>query len=526
MPCFGKNPTRSTMPDSLRIQALLLISALLIIGGTPRSIAAETARPNFIVVMADDMGFSDLGCYGGEIRTPTIDQLAEEGVRFSQFYNCAICGPSRASLMTGCYPWKVGQAPGQSIFRNLERNCVTVMQLLKANGYQTCAVGRLDMVTADDWHDPAQVAGAADRFLGSASNSPGNYYREVKGTDFSRYPKGTPWFKDGKKWDRPDGPYSTDLISDYVAEFIEESAESEKPFFIYLSHYAPHWPLHAEEKDITPCRALYQGKDRKALMEARLQGQIASGLIPKGTTLHSSTVNAKPAAGGYLVDERMAIHAAMVESIDRSLARTMAALKKAGKQDNTLILVLSDNGASHQMVFDKGKVPDGVRPGSADTFLNQGPAVAALNNVPFRNYKVSNFEGGIASPLVAWWPRGLKGKGRITDRLTHIADIMPTCLELAGVRHPDEFDGRAVIPLDGTSFVSALRDSAHESEKSRFLAWPKAIREGRWKLVLQNQAKPELFDLSQDRNESKNLAAQFPEKVLKMKQRHAELFRP
>ncbi len=244
--------------------------------------------------MADDMGYSDLGCYGGEIRTPTIDRLAEDGVRFSQFYNCAVCDPSRASLMTGCYPWKVGQAPGQSIFRNLKRNCVTVMQLLKTNGYTTCAVGRLDMVTADNWHDPAQVAGAADRFLGSASNSPGNYYREVTGADFSRYPKGTPWFKDGKRWDRPEGTYSTDLISDFVAEFIEGTAGSGKPFFIYVSHYAPHWPLQAEEEDIAPYRELYQGQDRKTLMEARLQRQIAAGLMPEGTALHSSMVNAKP----------------------------------------------------------------------------------------------------------------------------------------------------------------------------------------------------------------------------------------
>jgi arylsulfatase A-like enzyme len=150
--------------------------------------SAPVTRPNIIVVMADDMGFSDLGCYGSEIKTPTIDKLAEEGVRFSQFYNCNKCGPSRASLMTGCYPWQVGQSPGKSIFANLKRNCVTVMQLLKSGGYTTCAVGRLDMVTADDWHDPIQVAAAADHVLGSPSGGPGNYYKEAKGT---------PWFKDG-----------------------------------------------------------------------------------------------------------------------------------------------------------------------------------------------------------------------------------------------------------------------------------------------------------------------------------------
>ena len=357
------------------LMSVLGIGISVCLHGSLVADSLDTGRPNIIVVMADDMGFSDLGCYGGEIKTPTIDQLASEGMRFSQFYNCAICGPSRASLMTGCYPWEVGQVPGQSIFKNLTKNCVTVMQLLKANGYETCVVRRLDMVTADDWHDPAQVARAADRVLGSASGSPGNYFKEVKGTDFRSHPKGTPWFRNGKKWDRPVGEYSTDLISDFVADFIEGSAASDKPFFIYVAHYAPHWPLQAKEEDIAPYRELYQQQDRKTLMQARLQRQIDAGLIPAGTTLHDTMVNAKPAAGGYLAIERMAIHAAMVESIDRSLADTMAALKKAGKLDNTLILVLSDNGASAQMCFDKGKVRNGVRPGSMDTFLNHGPAV-------------------------------------------------------------------------------------------------------------------------------------------------------
>ena len=251
--------------------------------------AAAPDRPNIIVVMADDMGFSDLGCYGGEIRTPTIDRLASEGVRFSQFYNCNKCGPSRASLMTGLYPWKVGQSPGQSIFKNLTRNCVTIPQLLKAAGYETCAVGRLDMVTSDDWHDPAQVAKAADRVLGSASGGPGNYFREAKGT---------PWFRDGKRWERPTGEYSTDLISDFVARFIEGSAGSDRPFFIYVGHYAPHWPLQAREEQIAPYREFYQKQDRKDLMAARLERQIASGLIPEGTRLSDAMIAAKPAAGG------------------------------------------------------------------------------------------------------------------------------------------------------------------------------------------------------------------------------------
>ncbi|MDA0339626.1 MAG: sulfatase-like hydrolase/transferase, partial [Proteobacteria bacterium] len=358
-----------------------ILVVLVLIAGCLADSQAESNRdrPNMIIIMADDMGFSDLGCYGGEIRTPVIDRLAREGVRFSQFYNCALCGPSRAALMTGCYPWDVGQPPGVSIFDNLTKNCATVMELLNANGYETCAVGRLDMVTAEDWHDPRQIARSVDRFLGSASGGPGNYFKEARGT---------PWFRNGEKYDRPAGKYSTDLISDFVADFIEDPTRSNKPFFIYLSHYAPHWPLQAKEKDIAPYRELYEKNDPEELMHARLKRQVDAGLIPNGTTLHPSMLNPKEdAASGELARERMAIHAAMIESIDRSLADTMTALKNAGELDNTLILVFSDNGASHQMFFNR-HVPSGVRPGSVDTFLNHGATLAAISNTPFKDYKV------------------------------------------------------------------------------------------------------------------------------------------
>jgi arylsulfatase len=474
--------------------------------------AASDDRPNIIVVMADDMGFSDIGCYGGEIRTPTIDRLAEDGIRFSQFYNCALCGPSRASLMTGCYPWDVGQAPGTGIFANLSQNCATVMELLKAGGYETCAVGRLDMVTAGNWHAPDSIAECADRFLGSASGGAGNYFKEARGT---------PWFRDGKKYDRPSGAYSTDLISEFVADVIEGSAEIDKPFFIYVSHYAPHWPLQANDEDIAPYRELYGKTERTTLMRARLKRLVEAGLIPDGTTLHDSALNAKPVAGGALAVERMAIHAAMVESIDRSLAATMTALRKAGKADNTLILVLSDNGASHQAGRNRA-VPAGVRPGSMETFLCQGPAVAALNNTPFRNYKVSNYEGGIASPLIAWWPRGLKARGRIARHPSHIADITPTCLELANVTYPSQFKGRTLIPLAGQSLLPALKNT--DQQEPRVLVWPKAVRDGDWKLVLESKRSPELYQLSQDRNEMQNVAAEFPDRVSKLTQIHAKRF--
>ena len=290
-----------------------------------------------------------------------------------------------------------------------------------------------------------------------------------------------------------------------------------------MSHYAPHWPLQAKEEDIAPYRKLYQEQDLKTLMQDRLKRQIDAGLISEGTGLHGSMVNAQPAAGGYLAEERMAIHAAMIESIDRSLAKTMTALEKAGKLENTLILVLSDNGASSQMVFDEGnKVPAGVRPGSMESFLNHGPALAALSNTPFRNYKTTDYEGGIAAPLIAWWPSGLKGKGRISQRLSHISDIMPTCLELAGVSYPHQFQGRQIIPMAGKSFVSVLVNKEDDHNSDRVLAFPRAIRDSDWKLVMENTS-PELYHISEDRNEKHNLATKFPDRVQQMHQLHSTI---
>ena len=477
------------------------------------TVKASGSRPNIIVVMADDMGYSDLGCYGGEIKTPTIDQLAKEGVRFRQFYNFAICGPSRAALMTGCYPWQVGQHPGADIFANLTGNCVTLIQLMKKAGYQTVAVGRLDMVTRQDWHDPEAIARSTDRFLGSASGGPGNYYREEQKT---------PWFRDGKRWKRPKGPYSTDLITDFVVDVIDDSKDDERPLFVYLSHYAPHWPLQANEKQIAPYRATYEKADYKRLMKERLARQIEMGIMPMGTEPHRTMLDPrKDVASRELPAERMAIHAAMVQSIDTSLSRIVEALKRSGRLDNTLILVLSDNGASHQLAFNR-PVAEGARPGGIDTFLNQGAALASLNNTPLRGYKISNYEGGIASPLVAWWPAGIKQPGRFNNQLIHIGDIMPTCLELAGVAYPEQFNGRPSLPLAGESFINALSTPDAEANEPRVVIWPKAVRQGDWKLVLNQTNLPELFHIPTDRGENKNLSTKHPQRVRDMQRLHAK----
>jgi len=409
--------------------------------------------------------------------------------------------------MTGCYAWKVGQQPGANIFANLTGNCATVMELLKENGYQTCMVGRMDMVTVA-WNDPAQIPGAANRYLGAISGGPGNYYREASGT---------PWYKDGARYVREEGDYSTDLTTAFVSDFIEGTAGSEQPFFVYYSHFAPHWPLQADEEDIAPVRPLYESAVRANLMQARLDGLIASGIVPAGTDLLPSALNATD-TGTVPLSERLAINAAMVTSIDQSVAAIMTALENAGKLENTLILVLSDNGASKQMSFNQ-PVPDGVRPGGMDTFINHGASVASVNNTPFREYKISEYEGGIATPLVAWWPHGIKDAGRLSHRPGHIIDIMPTCLELAGVSYPRQFRGRTLIPLDGQSMLPVLRNSVPPDEAPRVITWPTAIRQGNWKLMVKTG---ELFDLATDRNESTDIAAAHPEKVAELRKLHAE----
>ena len=226
-------------------------------------------QPNIIVIMADDMGYSDLGCYGGEIQTPNLDRLAKEGLRFSQFYNCALCGPSRAALMTGLHPHQVGIFNWTGL---LNDRCVTVFELLKGAGYTTCAVGRLDMVTADDWHDPATIGKYVDRCLGSTVHSgPGNYFKAVGSTKF---------YRDGRPFTLPpDGTYKTDLITDFATDFIAEAAAGDKPFFLYVAHYAPHWPLHAKPADMAKYRDLYRNLGWDDARSRRYRRQVELGLI-------------------------------------------------------------------------------------------------------------------------------------------------------------------------------------------------------------------------------------------------------
>ena len=485
-------------------------------------------RPNIVLIMADDMGFSDLGCYGSEIRTPNLDRLAAGGLRFAQFYNCALCGPSRAALMTGLYPHQAGV--GENWTGLLSRRCVTLPELLKHAGYSTSVVGRLDMVTADNWHDPKMIGRHVDRFFGSTGHTgPGNYFKAVRGS---------PFHLDGKPYEMPsEGTYKTDAITDHAVKFIGEAARGGKPFFLYAAHYAPHWPLHAKPEDIAKYRDTYRKLGWDALRARRYKRLIELGLIDARSPLSPRDRRVPPWKDARHKDweaERMAVYAAQIDCMDQSIGRILQALRQAGVERNTLVLFLSDNGPSDQAwasPLDRKGSPwrlDGtptragnkaaIMPGPADTFVTYGPPWANVSNTPFRLYKGCSHEGAIATPLIAYWPEAIKQRGAITPQVGHIIDLMATCLDVAGVRYPAAFRGRQVLPLEGKSLLPIFEGKRREGHDA--LCWAlrgsRAVRMGKWKLVALRGKPWELYDVEADRTEMNNLAAQEPERLRAM----------
>ncbi|OAI56704.1 hypothetical protein AYO49_03690, partial [Verrucomicrobiaceae bacterium SCGC AG-212-N21] len=455
-----------------------------------------------------------------------LDRLASEGLRFSQFYNCALCGPSRAALMTGIHPHQAGITGWTGL---LSQRCATLFELLKRAGYATCAVGRLDMITAAKWHDPVNLARVADRFLGSTGHTgPGNYFKDVRNSAF---------YRDGEPFSLPDGAYKTDLISGFAESFIKQR-DPAKPFLLYMAHYAPHWPLHAKPEDIAKYRALYRELGWDTAREQRLQRLIEKGIVAPNTKL--SPRDARAAAWSEATDldweaERMATFAAQVDCLDQSVGRVMDALRSAGADKNTLIFFLSDNGASDSAVasVDKpnqvwradgtltkvGNKP-GIQPGPADNFVTAGPAWANVSNTPFRQHKNTNHEGGIASPLIAWWPGVISKPGSISRELSHITDVTATCLDVAGVPYPATFEQRTVTPAAGKSLLPVMKGGPREGHQS--LCWStsgsKAVRQGDWKLVSLPNKPWELYNLSADPTELRDLSAQNPDRVKSMEE--------
>ncbi len=474
---------------------------------------AAAERPNIIVILVDDMGFSDLGCYGGEIPTPHIDQLAAGGIRFSQCYNTARCCPTRASLLTGLYSHEAGvghmtedeSLPGYR--GRLNSNCPTVAEVLRDAGYFTCMAGK--------WH-VGQNQGVAPwnrGFLRSLNPAAGGFY-------FAGSPRydlslnGEPIAADDPRL--PADWYTTDLWTRFGLGFVDEAIAAGKPFFLYLPHNAPHFPLQARAEEIAKFRGAYrEGWDE--LARRRWARQLELGLASPAWTpaIRPAEVTAWDSLSPEeqdRFDHLMAVYAATVHLMDRSVGDLVAGLRERDVLDNTLILFLSDNGGNAESGPAGRTVGDPTTPASS-WFCGQ--SWAFLQNVPFRRSKRYTHEGGIATPLIAHWPSGISARGAWRPQPAHVIDVMPTCLELAGAQLPPERDGSPVPKTAGTSLVPAFENEPLPRDT---LCWEHignaAIRRGTMKLVRAGEAGAwELYDLSADRTEQHDLAEARPAEV-------------
>ena len=546
----------------------LLAAGCLLLNSCSAGVKTTQAeKPNIIVILADDIGFSDLGSYGSEINTPNLDRLAAGGMRFTHFYNTARCSPSRASLLTGLYPHQAAMGhlatrplwdePGY--LDDLNRNTATIAELLKGAGYSTYMTGKWHLygmnasslpeeTTVDRSNWPLQRG--FDRFFGNLSGSCSYWdpFTLISNNDF---------IAPGENF------YYTNAISDTAVKYIREHPDG-KPFFFYVAYYSAHWPLHAPEEAIAKYDGVYDiGWD--SLRALRYNRQKELGVITENHRLSD-----RPESINAWADEpmkewqsrRMETYAAMIDIMDQGIGRIIAALEEQGELDNTIILYMQDNGGCAEPVLTnrmteplteeqkelkpfpydqilKVRKPEytrdgrfirsgrGVMAGPADSWVAYGEEWANVSNTPFRLYKSLVHEGGISTPLIVHWPAGIRQSGTISDQVGHLIDIMPTCLELAGVKYPEEFNGTKTTPPEGLSLVPVLNGGKLDRE---FLFWEhegnRAIRMGKWKLVAR-VAEPmkftpedentwELYDLDQDPSETVNLAEKYPDRVKKM----------
>ena len=482
--------------------------------------AQTRERPNIIVMLADDMGFSDIGCYGSEIPTPNLDALAADGLRFTNFHNMSRCCPSRATLLTGLYSQQAGvglmtdtksSLPGYEGYLN--QQCVTEAEVLDPAGYFTAMVGK--------WHVGQEhgVTPSNRGFQRSLNSIAGGFYW----SDESR----AQLFLDGKlvpndQLGLPTPWYSTDLWTAYGLKFIDEAQAAKKPFYLYLAYNAPHFPLQAPPAEIARFRhGIYeQGWDK--LREARYQRQLAMGIIDKSWAL--SARDPKVQAWDSLSPEKkeiydgtMATYAAAIAHLDTQIGVLVAGLKQRGLYINTVIFFLSDNGANAE--GQDGKAYPNIATGHTNMLL--GRSWANLGNTPFRLFKHYEHEGGTSSPFIVHWPDGIKAKGELRGQLGHMIDIMPTVADLAGAHYPTQFQGHAILPEEGISLVPAFNSNAPLA-RAQPLFWEhegnRAINDGTWKLVAVYQHPWELYDFHANRTEiqSHDLAAQKPDLVLKL----------
>jgi arylsulfatase A-like enzyme len=500
------------------VSLIFLVSASLTFG-TPGAVAANAAqRPNIAVILVDDMGFSDIGCYGSEIPTPNLDKLAAGGLRFTQFYNTGRCCPTRAALLTGLYSHQAGvghmvtdrKQPGYQ--GNLNDRCVTIAEVLRGAGYRTAMAGK--------WHVTKFVEASDDAEKANWPRQRGfdHYFGVLQGTANYFHPK--PLTRENETIEAPaEGFYTTDAFVDNAIKFIDDGDKS-KPFFLYLAFNAPHFPLMAPANEIARFRGKYKiGWDK--LREQRHARQIELGVVDKAWPLSPRAPEVKawdsvPPNEQDRFDNIMAIYAAVVAHMDLAVGRFVDALRQRGALNNTLILFLSDNGGNYES-GPNGRL-EGASPGSVNSTVYCGQSWATLENTPFRRYKHFNHEGGISAPFIAHWPARISQGGGLRTQPGHLIDIMATCVDLAGATYPKEFKGKAILPMEGRSLVPAFDNKPIQRDA---IFWEHegnaAIRVGDWKLVRMGRNGPwELYDLKADRTELHDLAAAQPEHAKEM----------
>jgi arylsulfatase len=514
-------------------------------------LADAAERPNVVLILADDLGYSDLSCYGGEIETPNIDALAASGARFTQLYNSARCCPSRASLMTGLYPSQAGigdfttQSPsptrGPGYLGRLNDQCVTLAEVLKPAGYGCYYVGK--------WHMHTQtgpIKRGFDEFYGYTR---GHSHDQYDAEYYIRLPEGR-----DKEIDPPqDEYYATDVFNEYALEFVRMGQASGKPWFLFLGHSSPHFPVQAPADRADKYDKIYlRGWD--VLRDERFERMKRLGLINgehwRLTPRSIVPVDRDDIANGFpgkanpawesLDDDRrrdlarrMAVFAAMVETVDQGVGRIVEHLKSTGDFENTLILFLSDNGACYEwgpFGFDgqsrRGETilytGDDLRKiGGPGTHHSYGSAWANLGNTPLRLYKHFTHEGGISTPFIAHWPKGIGAPNRWIRDAAHVMDILPTILDATGATYPARFSGNTITPMEGTSLLPAMRGKSLPERSIGFdHQAAHALRQGDWKLVwskrMPREIEWELYNLAEDRCETNDLAKTHPERVEKM----------
>ena len=502
-------------------------------------------RPNIVLIFADDLGYSDVGCYGGELRTPNIDALGMGGLRFTNFINAARCCPSRACILTGLYPHQAGVGGmmndrGVPGYRgDLGRDCVTLAEVLRDAGYGTYAAGKWHVTRFIEVDGPKHnwpLQRGFDRYFGTITGA-GSYFEPQTLT-----------LDDDPVDELGEGFYYTDAIGDRSVRFIDDHLDRTPaaPFFLYQSFTAPHWPLHAPEEDVASARGRFDaGWDRLRL--ERHERMLAAGIADPRWTLPEREAEAPPweeAENRAWHLRRMEVYAAQVESMDRAVGRLVETLRRRGVLHDTLILFLSDNGGcaeeidtqgwydyilhggervSRELTLDGRPIQVGndpsVMPGPDDTYQSYGLPWANVSNTPFRLYKALTHTGGVATPLIAHWPAGISAAGELRDQPGHLIDFMPTFVELAGAAYPTEYAGAEIQPMEGVSLApvfaadrSVDRDAIYvEHEGSR------AVMDGTWKAVARGGTGPwELYDTQLDRTETRDLATRQPGELARL----------